>query len=258
LTLKCNTQNCPLWLEFVTQPGIHSHSIPKSSALRLPWLHFSLRSSSVQKDEENPMFWEFLFSCSFSSFSYFFWKCQKEHLIWGKLKEKEKLAKLLLFHVDSQTLVKAYNQHNTVVNYSFLHLWASSQQCKQMNTLHCWLATSPSTWLTWFANLLSHGHHDIAWLTSRGSHSIQTFKSTCTICWSHCSWINNVDDFFQKYAKLFRSESCFLGSRKWRKMLWIMLPRFPAGTRNREIGSKRKGKRGKAEFLKRKCNQDSC
>jgi len=34
-----------------------------------------------------------------------------------------------------------------------------------------------------------------------------------------------------------------------------MLPRFPAGKGMREIGSKRKGKRGKEEFLKGKCNQ---
>jgi len=38
-------------------------------------------------------------------------------------------------------------------------------------------------------------------------------------------------------------------------MLWIMLPHFPAGKGTREIGSKRKGKRGKEEFLKGKCNQ---
>jgi len=35
-----------------------------------------------------------------------------------------------------------------------------------------------------------------------------------------------------------------------------MLPHFPAGKGIREIGSKRKGKRGKEEFLKGKCNQD--
>jgi len=34
-----------------------------------------------------------------------------------------------------------------------------------------------------------------------------------------------------------------------------MLPHFPTGTRNWEIGSKRKGKRRKEEFLKEKCNQ---
>ena len=34
-----------------------------------------------------------------------------------------------------------------------------------------------------------------------------------------------------------------------------MLPRFPAGAGTQEIGSKRKGKRGKEEFLKGKCNQ---
>jgi len=34
-----------------------------------------------------------------------------------------------------------------------------------------------------------------------------------------------------------------------------MLPCFPAGKGTREIGSKRKGKRGKDEFLKGKCNQ---
>jgi len=36
-----------------------------------------------------------------------------------------------------------------------------------------------------------------------------------------------------------------------------MLPRFPAGTGTQEIGSKRKGKGGKEEFLKGKCNQDA-
>jgi len=80
----------------------------------------------------------------------------------GKLKEKEKLAKLLLFHADSQTLVKVYNQHKTVVNYYFLSLQgaqASSQQCKQTNTLHCWLAQR-MTYLV--CELLSYGHHDIA------------------------------------------------------------------------------------------------
>jgi len=50
----------------------------------------------LQKEKENPMLWEFLFSCSFSLFSCSFWKFQKEHQIWGKLKEKEKPAKLLL------------------------------------------------------------------------------------------------------------------------------------------------------------------
>jgi len=34
-----------------------------------------------------------------------------------------------------------------------------------------------------------------------------------------------------------------------------MLARFPAGAGTREMGSKRKGKRGKEEFLDRKCNQ---
>jgi len=34
-----------------------------------------------------------------------------------------------------------------------------------------------------------------------------------------------------------------------------MLLHFPAGKGMREIGSKRKGKRGKEEFLKGKCNQ---
>jgi len=34
-----------------------------------------------------------------------------------------------------------------------------------------------------------------------------------------------------------------------------MLPRFPAGKGTQEIGSKRKGKQGKEEFLKGKCNQ---
>jgi len=34
-----------------------------------------------------------------------------------------------------------------------------------------------------------------------------------------------------------------------------MLPRFPAGAGTREIGSKRKRKREKEEFLKGKCNQ---
>jgi len=34
-----------------------------------------------------------------------------------------------------------------------------------------------------------------------------------------------------------------------------MLPRFPAGKGKQEIGSKRKGKQGKEEFLKGKCNQ---
>jgi len=29
----------------------------------------------------------------------------------------------------------------------------------------------------------------------RWSHSIQTFQCACTICWSLCSWINNVDNF---------------------------------------------------------------
>jgi len=37
-----------------------------------------------------------------------------------------------------------------------------------------------------------------------------------------------------------------------------MLPRFPAGKGIREIGSKRKEKRGKEEFLKGKCNQGHC
>jgi len=35
-----------------------------------------------------------------------------------------------------------------------------------------------------------------------------------------------------------------------------MFPRFPVGAGTQEIGSKRKGKRGKEEFLKGKCNQD--
>ena len=52
------------------------------------------------------------------------------------------------------------------------------------------------------------------------------------------------------------AHSWFRRSRKTRKMLWIMLPRFPAGAGTLETGSKRKGKRGKEEFLKRKCNQD--
>jgi len=93
----------------------------------------------------------------------------------------------------------------------------------------------------------------------RLSHSIQTFKSTCTFCWSLCSWTNNVDDFFpkniQECSMVFRSESCFLRSRKTRKMLWIILPRFPAGAGTQEMGSKRNRKQGKEEFLKGKCNQ---
>jgi len=37
-----------------------------------------------------------------------------------------------------------------------------------------------------------------------------------------------------------------------------MLPHFPAGAGTQEIGSKRKEKRGKEEFLKGKCNQACC
>jgi len=37
-------------------------------------------------------------------------------------------------------------------------------------------------------------------------------------------------------------------------MLWVMLPCFPAGTRDWETGSRRKGKQGKEEILKGKCN----
>jgi len=167
---------------------------------------------------------------------------------------------------DSLAPVKVDNQHKTAVNcyyfFYFLSLQgvqASSQQCKQTNRLHCWLATSPSTWLAWFANFslmdtITFPDCQVGW-----SHSSQTFKSTCTFCWSLCSWINHVDDFFpkniQKYSMLFRSESCFLRSRKTRKMLWIMLPRFPAGAGTQETGSKRKGKWGKEELLKGKCNQ---
>jgi len=40
----------------------------------------------------------------------------------------------------------------------------------------------------------------------RWSHSIQTFKSTCTFWWSLCSWINNVDDFF---PKIFKNIQCY-------------------------------------------------
>jgi len=90
------------------------------------------------------------------------------------------------------------------------------------------------------------------------SHSIETFKSTCTDILlitlqlnQQCWWF-----FFQKHSKMFnafRSESCFLRSRKTRKMLWIMLPCFPAGARTQEMGSKKKGKRGKEEFLEGKC-----
>jgi len=36
-----------------------------------------------------------------------------------------------------------------------------------------------------------------------------------------------------------------------------MLPHFPAGAGTREMGSKRKGKRGQDEFLERKHNQPS-
>jgi len=86
------------------------------------WLHFPFLRSFVggrQKEKENPMFWKFLFSCSFSLFCGSFWKCQKEHQILGKLKEKEKLAKLLLFHADSLTLVKVDNQQETAANCYF-------------------------------------------------------------------------------------------------------------------------------------------
>ena len=58
-------------------------------------------------------------SCSFSLFCGSFWKFQKEHQIWGQVKEKEKLAKLLLFHADSLTLVKVDNQHKTAANFCF-------------------------------------------------------------------------------------------------------------------------------------------
>ena len=227
--------------------------------------------------------WEFLFFCSFSLFCGSFWKFQKEHQIWEQLKEK--LAKLLLFHADSQTLVKVDNQHKTAANKHFLTLkgvQASSQQCKQTNKqtplLACYF-TKHTTYLV--CKLLPHGHHDIAWLPSQVvsfNPNIQKHLHILLITLQF-SWINNVDDFFsknvqkyskmfinihkyskifkniQKYSTLFRSESCFLRSRKTRKMLWIMLPRFPAGAGTREIGSKRKGKRGKEEFLKGKCNQ---
>jgi len=158
------------------------------------------------------MFWEFLFSCSFSSFSCSFWKFQNEHQIWGKLKEKEKLAELLLFHADSLTLVEVDNQHKTAANCYFLNpqgLQGSSQQCQQTNWLNCWLVTSPSTWLAWFANFSRMDTVTLPDCQVRWSHSIQTFKSTCTFCWSLCSWINNVDDFFQKHSMSFTSESCF-------------------------------------------------
>jgi len=80
-----------------------------------------------------------------------FGKCQKERQNGGKLKEKEKLAKLLLFRADSQTLVtrKVDNQHKTAVNCYFeAYKVVSCQQQKQTHAHHCWLVTSPSTWLT--------------------------------------------------------------------------------------------------------------
>jgi len=161
------------------------------------------------------MFWEFLFFCSFSLFCGSFWKFQKEHQIWEQLKEK--LAKLLLFHADSQTLVEVDNQHETAANKCFLTLkgvQASSQQCKQTNRFHCKLATSPRTWLTWFANFSIMDTMALPDCQVRLSHSIQTFKSTCTFCWLLCSWINNVDDFF---SKIFKNVQCVI-------QIWVMLP----------------------------------
>jgi len=75
-----------------------------------------LRWGSPKGEEDPTMFWEFLFSCSFSLFCGSFWKCQKEHKILGTLKEKEKLAKFLLFHADSPTLAKVDKQHETDAN----------------------------------------------------------------------------------------------------------------------------------------------
>jgi len=128
---------CPLWNASCT--SCTSNTYPQQSAASapncssIPWMTYSpfgttwhpplvafsflefLHGGGVQKEEENPMLWEFLFSCSFSLFSCSFGKCQKEPQIWGKIKEKEKLAKLLLFYVDSLTLVKVSSQHKTVV-----------------------------------------------------------------------------------------------------------------------------------------------
>lgn len=51
----------------------------------------------------------FHFSFSFSCISSSFGKCKKEDQTWGKAKKRKNLAKHLLFHVDSQTLVKGLN-----------------------------------------------------------------------------------------------------------------------------------------------------
>jgi len=74
-------------------------------------------------------------------------------------------------------------------------------------------------------------------------------------CWAHVFDASKTPAAKSAHAPLLWSESCFHRSRKIRKMLWVMLPRFPAGTGTRETGSKRKGKRGKEEFLKGKWNQ---
>jgi len=49
----------------------------------------------------------------------------------------------------------------------------------------------------------------------------------------HSSWLQG-----HPVRGVLRSESCFCRSRKTRKMLWIMLPRFPVGAGRRENGPK--------------------
>jgi len=174
------------------------------------WLHFPFSGSFVgwvQKQEENPTFGEFLFSGSFSLFSSSFGKCEKGTPSLRKIEGKGKASQTFAFSCRLTNAGHSWQSTQNCFKLLFTSPQASSQQHKQ--TKHCWLATSPSTWLM---ALWQHSLSLTPWCCQVGwSHSIQTIKNTCTICWSLCSWINNVDDLLNsKVFKLFRSESCFL------------------------------------------------
>jgi len=115
-----------LFNEFFVQTswhGVHSAmQLVMNCGLSGPWLHFPFSWFflwGIQKGKEISMFHMFLFSCFFPSVTSSFGKCEWEHQIWGKVKQKEKLAKILLFAVESQTLIKVFSQHQTVANCCF-------------------------------------------------------------------------------------------------------------------------------------------
>jgi len=117
---------------------------------------------------------------------------------------------------------------------------------------HCVILFWQASQFAWFANLLFRGRHDIArsggLIQPKQSKKIAAFADNFAVG-STLLMIFLKFRIVQNCSDVSHASSWAGNGGKW------LLHCFFQGTRKWKMGSKRKGNRGKHEFLKKKCNQ---